>query len=148
VADFNMITARLATGAAVNNADDVQQLLAAGITHIVDCRGEFDDTLLLATHPDLSYLWNGTNDDGAPKDPSWFAKSLSFALPALAMPHTKLYAHCAAGVNRGPSTLYCVMRALSFAGPVAEGLIRAARPQVGLRYKSDADSAILALGYG
>lgn len=38
MADFSFVTARLATGAAVSGAADVQQLLGAGITYSIDCR--------------------------------------------------------------------------------------------------------------
>ena len=59
------------------------------------------------------YLFNLDDDDGEPKPIAWFLRSLEFALPLPAKPTTRLYAHCAAGVNRGPSTLYSVMRAWS-----------------------------------
>jgi protein-tyrosine phosphatase len=146
MADFSFVTRRLATGAAISGPDDVQALLAAGITHCIDCRGEFDDSSLLATSG-MGYLWNGTADDGQPKPPAWFAASLAFALPALVIPRAKIYAHCAAGVNRGPSTAYAILRALGLDPAGAEAMIRAARPQVGLAYKNDADAAVTALGY-
>ena len=147
MADFTFITTRLATGAAISSPDDVQQLIAAGVTHVVDCRAEFDDGQLLASSG-LSYLWNGTQDDGVhPKPPDWFGRSLAFALPAICVTGAKVYAHCAAGVNRGPSTAYAIMRALGWAAAPAEAQIRAARPQVGLAYAADADAAIEALGY-
>ena len=146
MADFSFVTERLATGAAIGSADDVQQLIAAGITHVVDCRAEFDDGQLLASSG-LHYLWNPTQDDGQHKLPEWFGTSLSFALPAIPVVGAKVYAHCAAGVNRGPSTAYCIMRALGWPAAAAEATIRAARPQVGLAYKADADTAIAALGY-
>ena len=144
--DFSFVTGRLATGAAISGPDDVQALKSAGITHIIDCRAEFDDGQLLASSG-LAYLWNGTDDDGQPKPPAWFAASLAFALPALAQPHVKAYAHCAAGVNRGPSTAYAILRATGLAADTAAQIIRATRPQVGLRYAGDADIAITALGY-
>jgi Fe-S cluster assembly protein SufB len=55
--------------------------------------------------------------------------------------------NCAAGINRGPSTAYSLMRALGWPAADAEAAIRAARPQVGLAYKGDADAAVAALGY-
>ena len=146
MADFNFVTDRLATGGGVNSPADVQALLAAGITHVIDCRGEFDDGPLFSK-TGVSYIWNGVEDDGKPKTPDWFAKSLSFAMPALGQPKFKVYAHCAAGVNRGPSTCYAILRALGFTAQGAEAIIRAARPQVGLAYKHDADLAIPTLGY-
>lgn len=147
MADFTMITVRLATGGAITSSDDVTALKNAGITHVIDCIEGSDDTSLLAGSG-MVYLYNGTQDDGQHKPPAWFAASLAFALPALAQPHVKVYAHCAAGVNRGPSTAFCILRALGWTSASAEAVIRAARPQVGLAYKSDADAAIDVLGYG
>ena len=148
MADFNFVTVRLAAGAAIGSPKDVQALIAAGVTHIIDCRADFDDASLLASRPELHYLWNGVNDDGQPKPASWFEKSISFALSAfVANPHYRVYAHCQAGVNRGPSTCYAILRALGLNTALAENLIRTARPQVQLRYKPDADAAVHLLGY-
>lgn len=147
--DFSFVTARLATGAAVSVPDDVAQLAAAGVTHVIDCRDDFSDGALLAAHPEITYLWNGVPDDGNPAThgDAWFGRSLAFALPALAQPHARVYAHCAAGVNRGPSTAFAIMLALGFTAAAAEQVIRAARPQVGLAYKDEAVASATSLGY-
>jgi protein-tyrosine phosphatase len=149
VADFNFVTTRLATGAAITGSVDVLALAAAGITHVIDCRDDFDDTPLLASHAAISYLWNGMPDDGDPAThgDAWFGKSLAFALPALSSPHTKVYCHCAAGVNRGPSTAFAIMLASGFTPSDAESIIRAARPVVGLAYKTEAIASATNLGY-
>ena len=158
MADFSFITARLATGAAISDPADLDQLVAAASAgrtqsgdplraHILDCRAELDDLPLLASHPSISYLFAGVPDDGLPKPTDWFARGISFALPALATPGHKVYCHCAAGINRGPSMAYAVMRAWGLGPNQAETLIRAARPQVALAYKFSADSAIIALGF-
>ncbi len=147
MADFDFSTARVATGAAINSVADVEALVSAGITHVIDCIAGSSDTPLLAGHPSITYLYNGVEDDGQPKPPDWFGRSLAFALPALGMPHNKIYAHCAAGVNRGPSTAYAILRGQGFTSVLAEQVIRATRPQVGLAYKGDADKAIPILGY-
>lgn len=133
----------------MNDAGDVAALAAAGVTHVVDCRLEFDDTALFAANPAISVLWNGVADDGnaATHGDAWFAKSLDFALPALARPHVKVYAHCAAGVNRGPSTAFAIMLALGWDQDSAEALIRKVRPQVGLAYKANAIESVTSLGY-
>lgn len=145
MSDFTFVTPRLATGAAISSPGDVADLVAAGVTACIDCRSEFDDAPLLA--PSMAYLWNGTADDGTPKPPAWFAMGLTFALPLLAQPHQKVYAHCAGGINRGPSMAMAIMMALGWTPGGAEAAIRAARPQVGLRYKDDAVAAITALGF-
>jgi hypothetical protein len=146
---FDFVTPRLATGAGVTSAADVDALVAAGITHVIDCRDGFTSAHVLADEPRISYLWNGVPDDGDPvtHGDSWFARSLSFALPALARPHVKVCALCAAGVNRGPSTIFAIMLALGFTPANAEELICVARPVVGLSYKSEAITAVANLGY-
>jgi|HubBroStandDraft_6_1064221.scaffolds.fasta_scaffold302203_2 dual specificity phosphatase 3 len=147
MADVSFITDRLATGGAIGGLD-VAGILALGITHIVDCQAETDDTHEFAG-TNISVLWDGVPDDGNPQThgPAWFGPGIEFALAALAQPHTKVLCHCAAGINRGPSMAYAVMLALGFNVNDAENLIRAARPQVGLAYKLEAQAAVPALGY-
>jgi len=147
MADFCFVTPRLATGAAVSSSTDVDQLAAAGITLVIDCREEFDDARLLASHPAMGYVWNGIADDGESKPDSWFAKGIEAALGEIAKPRRKVYCHCNAGINRGPSMAYAVMRALGFSSSDAEECIRAVRPHVGLVYQADADRAVVNLGY-
>ena len=149
MADFNFVTGRLATGAMIAGPADVIQLAAAGITAVIDCQAEADDATLFASNPAIAYLFNGTSDDGQPKSVDWFRKSLNFALSALARPNVKVYAHCAQGVNRGPSTAYAIMRALVWSEIDALARIHVARPATmnGIRYAKDADLAVYKLGY-
>jgi dual specificity phosphatase 3 len=144
--DYNFITDRLATGAHPGDADGVKQLLAVGVTHILNCWGEVDESPLMAGLP-VTYLWCPTLDDGAPKGPEWFGPGLAFALPALAQPGAKLYSHCAAGINRGPSMAFAIMFALGWNAVDAEAMIRKVRPQVGLAYKNDAIRVVPTLRY-
>lgn len=145
MADFSIITPRLVTGAAVRNINDVAELFNNGVRAVIDCCAEMDDALLLSSHPGFTYLWNGVWDDGTLKPVGWFSKSINFALEAM-KGSGKVYAHCAAGVNRGPSTAFAIMLACGWTPAEAEAIIRAARPQVGLAYKGDAIAAITALG--
>jgi hypothetical protein len=145
--DFNEITTRIFTGAAVSTLDDVNQLVAAGVTVVLDARAEFDDGTLFAGHPAISYKWNPTQDDGQTKTPGYFATTLNFVLPMLAQPHNKAYLHCAAGVNRGPSNALCVMLALGWDFDTAVALMHAKRPIVNIAYAKDAQAAVNALGY-
>jgi dual specificity phosphatase 3 len=148
--DFTFVTFRLATGAAVSSLQDIDDLIQVGITHIIDTRIEFDDaTLFMGRNDKITYLWNGTADDGVhPKPVEWFNQSIEFALSALARPNARLLCHCAAGINRGPSTAYAILRSMGLTRVLAENIIRSVRPQVGLAYKEDADLAIASLGYG
>lgn len=147
--DFNFVTERLATGGGISSAADVDVLVAAGVTHIIDCRDDFNDQPLLASRIGIQYLSNPTPDDGQSKPVDWFKRSIEFALPALATPGHKVYAHCAQGINRGPSTAFAILRALGLSHAVAHGMVVLARPitVVGIRYATDADAAIKALGY-
>lgn len=145
--DYDWVTTRVATGAALESPLDAQQLADAGVTHVVDVTDAGADTPYFAQLQGVQLLWNPTADDGQPKPASWFQTSLQFALPALAQPHTKVYTHCSAGVNRGPSTCYAILLASGFTAGEAENAIRVARPVVNIAYKGDADAAVPALGY-
>lgn len=146
---FDFILPRLATGGGIENEQDLGTLRNAGITHIIDCRDDVNDALFFKSlTPDI-YLWNPTKDDGTPKDATWFEKSILFAWEKLIVPSAKLYVHCAAGVNRGPSTTYAIMRTLGWSHLFAKNYIEVRRPQTveGLRYVPDADKAMIVLGY-
>ncbi len=147
MADFDMITNRVATGAALNGPADVAAILAAGLNVVVDARIEFNDGPLFAGTPGIRYLWNPTADDGQPKPVEYWQRTLSFALPWLVGPHNKVYLHCAAGINRGPSNALCLLVAQGLSPTLAHNLIVTARPQAQIRYESDAVAACKALGY-
>jgi hypothetical protein len=148
VIDFNLVTTRLATGGAIYTPDDVGAILDAGINAVIDCRAEFDDQALLVRTGAL-YFFNGMPDDGLCKPKEWFQKSIEFALSVLSRPGIKLLAHCAAGINRGPSTAAAIMMALGWTKEAARAQIVARRPMCagGLRYIDDAEAAVKALGY-
>lgn len=145
--DFSLVTNRIATGSAISTSADVTKLLAVGLNVVVDARSEFDNGPLFAGNPNVNYLWNPTEDDGQHKPVEYWNKTLSFVLPLLARPHTKVYLHCACGVNRGPSNALCVLVAQGMHPEWAEFYIRQARPQVGIAYKADAIAACQALGF-
>ncbi len=153
--DVSFITDRLATGAAQWAAEDVQAAVALGITHVISCNDGQDATALFANGP-ITFLWAPVPDDGLPKPAAWFAAGISFALAALVSPHTRVFAHCSGGHNRGPSMAFAIMLALGFPPELAEQLLRAKRPQIGfgpepnqqgIAYKQDAIAAVPGLGY-
>jgi hypothetical protein len=145
VADFNLLPEpyKLATGATLAGIEDVQKLWDAGIRAVIDCRSEFDDGALIASFPGMKYIWLPVDDDGQPKPLEWFAAGYGFARAIwLHEADEIIYAHCAAGVNRGPSMCYFLLRSLYALDPKdAEAAIRQVRPQVGIAYKADADRA-------
>ena len=140
MADFSLVTSRLATGAAIQSAQDARQLAAAGVTHILDLTDAEDDSQFLPGLG-LAYLYNPTADDGSQKPPSWWQASLAFAVQAYSTLGTCVYAHCSAGINRGPSTAYALLRACAGVDPAAaRKLITTVRPQVGLAYAAQFDA--------
>jgi len=145
--DFDWVTPRLATGSQINGQADLQELVACGVTAIIDCT-TYQERVGAET-PGMRYLWNPTRDDGEPKPVSWFAISLGFALPILTQPRERVLAHCQSGIDRGPSTIYAILRALGWDGTDAVDLIHRARPETcdGIAYAGDADHAITLLGF-
>lgn len=142
----NFVTARLATGGALTGPNDVAALTAAGITHVIDCRDDFNDGPLLAQN--FQYLFDPTADDGQLKPPEWFQSGIAFALQALSQPDNRVYAHCKAGVNRGPSMCYAILRAFGWSAADAMTTIKTARPVAQVAYSANADSAVQSLKYG
>ena len=146
--NFNFVTARIAVGSAPSSPDDIVTLLNYGITGIINLY-EVDDTQYFGICK-FAYLHNPTPDDGTPKPTSWFKESIEFGLSHLSLTNTKLYCHCQAGINRGPSTAYAIMRAgYSLLSEDTLLLIRKHRlvDIVGVRYASDAEAALKEMGY-
>ena len=143
--DFSQITERLFVGGQINDGD-WPALKAAGITHVLDAQLEREDRA--PADAEIFALWVPQPDDGKhPKPVSWFRDSVAFGLWALNNPHSRLLTHCAAGINRGPSLGYAVMRAQGWSKDDAFKLLKAKRPQVNVAYSDDADMALQALGY-
>jgi dual specificity phosphatase 3 len=145
MADFSFITERLACGAQLQGPDDIKQIIAAGITHIVDAQQERNDGVLIPAN--CIYLWDPTADDGQHKPPEWFAYAITFAANAFLTPRAKLLTHCAAGVNRGPSLAYAIMRSQGWSDGEAMLQLKTKRPQVNVAYHDDANAALASLGW-
>lgn len=144
--DFNFVTDRVATGGGIWTEDDIDRLAAAGITHIVTTADEQLDHVGALAQGRMSWLGNGTLDDGKWKSVDWFASTVAFAEAALADPDAKVYLHCWSGKNRGPSSAYVVLRATGMKPQEAEIAIRRARPKVLLLYRPDAEKALQTMG--
>lgn len=145
--DFHHCTDRIFTGGRIITTDHLRQLKDVGITHIINCRDDFDDSVLFTPEYTFEYLWNPTDDDGQPKPTEWFAKAIEFGIQALQQPNCKLYSHCYAGINRGPSIAYAVLRALGIEAIHARNMIKNKRPFADIFYAKDADKAVKELGY-
>lgn len=147
MSDYQFVLPRVAVGSAIGNSQEfVDALKSSGITLVVDCQGEFDDSPFCVPQG-LKVVWCPTSDDGQPKSLDWWALGVVSSFQEYSNPHTKIFFHCAAGVNRGPSMCFGFLLALGFDSVTAEALIRAVRPQVGLAYKADAIVKVPQLGY-
>lgn len=158
-APWHWVTPQIAVGGDdyLGDSELSDRMEAEGVTHVIDCRAEADQdefwfpkqsvALVKRTKKRFVYLLNGTGDDGKPKSAAYFRPAIEFALDALRDPDAKIYVHCAAGYNRGPSVAFAIMRALGWTDGNAEAAIRKVR-SVGLLYQQDANRAIRALGYG
>ena len=125
-------------------AAKLDEWIAAGVTDIVDLRGEWSDEDFVAQRaPEVRYHYFGTHDNGGSQDAEWFAAGIDALHTALEHPGARLMVHCHMGVNRGPSMAFAML--LDQGWDVIEALnaIRHARPIAGIIY---ADSAIRAVG--
>jgi len=113
--------------------------VAAGVTHIVDCRREWSDEEFVRTHAPLTqYVWLGTEDDGATQSPDWFERGVSRVISALDDPSARVLVHCHMGINRAPSMMFAILLASGRHPLAALEAIRAARPIAALLYAQDA----------
>ena len=117
---------------------DLREIERAGITHIVDNRGEWSDEGFVARYaPRVRYRHNGQDDAGQRMPDSWFEAGVGFALDALRVPGSAVLTHCHMGINRGPSMAYAILLAQGW-GPVdALTAIRTARPIAAVGYAHD-----------
>lgn len=120
-------------------AAQLDEWVAAGITDIVDARGEWSDERLVADlAPGVRYHWVGTDDDGNGQSDDWFDRGVAAILTALADPDRKVVVHCHMGVNRGPSMAFAALLALGLEPVEALTAIRDARPIAAVLYVADA----------
>ena len=127
--DMTWVTDRVAVGGGIWTDNNMKQVVAAGITHIIDMQIEFDDTELAQPYG-IEVLWNAVNDDFQPKPAEIFERGVEFALAALDQENSKLYIHCAAGVHRAPMMTLAVLCALGWNMQEGMQLIATRRPVV------------------
>lgn len=145
LANASFVTPRLAVGGDLDQVDDhlaqrqLGELLARGVTHVVDVRIEADDQAWVERLTDrVTYLWHGMDDAGQRVPPRWFETAVAWVEAALEDPDAIVLTHCHMGINRGPSLGYAVL--LSQGVDVVEAIetIRAARPFAAVAYAEDA----------
>jgi len=64
--DMTWVTERVALGGGIWNAQNMKEIVQAGVTHVLDMQIEFDDRPL-AEPFGVRVLWNPTDDDFLPK---------------------------------------------------------------------------------
>jgi protein-tyrosine phosphatase len=127
--DMTWITDRIALGGGIWNARNMEDLVLAGVTHVVNMQIEFDDRPLAEPHG-VQVLWNPTDDDFLLKPPELLKRGVDFALDAMADPETRVYVHCAAGVHRAPMMTLAILGAMEWEMDAAMVLIETRRPVV------------------
>ena len=142
--NIDFVTDRLATGGDLHPdpamaAEELDTLVAAGITHVVDVRIEWNDEDLVARHaPELTYIHLGIDDAGQRVPDEWFDQGVAAASNALAQPSSKVLTHCHMGINRGPSLAFAVLLWDGWDPVEALDAIRRARPIAAIGYAEDA----------
>ena len=127
--DITWVTERIALGGGIWNAQNMEELARAGVTHILNMQIEFDDQPLAQRHG-IRVLWNPTDDDFLPKPAELLRRGVDFAYQALGDPQGRLYVHCAAGVHRAPMMTLAVLCAMEWEIEAAMVLIETRRPVV------------------
>ena len=145
LANASFVTPRLAVGGDLDQWDDelaqrqLGELLARGVTHVVDVRVEADDQALVERLTDrIAYLWHGMDDVGQRVPPAWFEAAVTWVEQALEDPDAVVLTHCHMGINRGPSLGYAVLLAQGVDLVEAIALVREARPIAAVAYAEDA----------
>jgi hypothetical protein len=144
VANAHFVTPNLLTGGDLHHdldraLDQLDELVEAGVTHIIDNRIEWSDEALVREHaPHLRYLHNPADDRGQRMDDAWFDDARAFARAAWIDPDAKVLAHCHMGINRGPSIAYSLLLDLGWNHLEAFDAIRSARDIAHMGYAEDA----------
>ncbi len=125
--DMTWVTDRIAVGGGIWNADNMAEVVNAGVSHIVDMQSEFDDTPLAVRHA-VTVLWNPVDDDFQPKPAEVFQRGVEFVQGALEQEDSKVFIHCAAGVHRAPMMTLAVLCSLGWKLNDAMQLVESKRP--------------------
>src|ERR1700710_81348 len=113
MANLSFVTPQLAIGGDISQKDELAagqlaELGWLGITHVVDCRFEWNDVELFAEYlPEVSYLHHGMDDAGQRVPMRWFEAAMTWI--EAAGPDAVVLTHCHMGINRGPSLGFAVL---------------------------------------
>ena len=111
-----------------------------GVTHIIDCREEWNDKQIVDEHGHgIEYIWMGTHDRGGNQHGSWYEEGWNHYQRIMeADPEAKVMVHCHMGVNRAPSMVFYLMIREGYEPAEALELIRTNRPIAACYYAQSA----------
>jgi hypothetical protein len=139
-ANLHFVTPTLAVGGDLDGYDpeltalQITELERLGITHVIDCRLEWNDEAVFKEHlPHIAYLHHGMDDAGQDVPAEWFDTAIAFIDQA-----ELVLTHCHMGINRGPSLGFAVLLHQGWDPIDAIAAIRAARPVANVWYAPDA----------
>jgi dual specificity phosphatase 3 len=145
IADASFVTGQLLTGGDLDIDDNrraeaqLAELVARGLTHIVDVRIEWSDQYFVSqAAPSVRYLHLGIDDAGQQVPDEFFDRGVGFVRDALTDPKSLVLAHCHMGINRGPSLAYAVLLDAGVDPVAALDQILAVRPVAYIAYAEDA----------
>ena len=144
IANAQFVTPRLAVGGDLAPEfslarRQLQDLVAAGITHIADLRDEWNDADLVAHwSPQIDYLPHPVQDAGQQIPSDWFEQLNTWVNQALADPNAKVLVHCHMGVNRAPSAVFGILLGQGMKVREALTAVRSRRPVAVIDYADDA----------
>ena len=143
-ANAAFVTPHLLVGGDLDTRDlelassQLRELVAVGVTHLLDARIEWSDEEWVAeAAPGIAYLHHGMDDAGQAVPREWFDIAVAWALEALQQGGTVL-THCHMGINRGPSLGFAVLLAQGWDAVAALDAIREVRPIAWVAYAEDA----------
>jgi protein-tyrosine phosphatase len=103
------VSKRLVFGSAIRTSQQVEQLRALGVTHVINLRhGKHGKKVR-----EFKSLWLPFRDDMKPR-PRWFYRdALDFYKRAMRRKNTKVLVMCHHGLSRSPSLAYFLLRGAS-----------------------------------
>ena len=143
-ANVNAVTERIWIGGdlAVHHDDlafeQAEELVAKGLTHVVDVRSELDDTHRWARYLFIDYRTFDMPDESQQVPSEWFDRAVGHLQDALQHSDTIVLTHCHSGVNRGPSLGFALLLAEGWEPVDALAAIRTARPSAYVYYAEQA----------
>lgn len=127
--EYAWVTSRLAVGTAITTANNMRQLAAQGVTHVLNVETDFDDSTITGA-TGITVRWLPQPDDLRRKPPEWFEQGVSFLEEALNSEESKVYVHCLAGIQRSPMMVLAYLGATGMEVVEAVELIKSVRPVV------------------